>query len=110
MAGVLVLDFKLRAPFSIFGFGTHPLRLAWRKASSKHAILFVACISGPHRGVRDIRAVSHRDEAASHRNLCIDGGDHGEGEGDGDLHHGKCDGEKNLGQFEECLKGVGIWC
>ena len=86
LLGVLVLDFELCfAKIGVLGLGAHPLRLARRETSSKHAILLVACISDPSLGLFFVPAVAP-DEAASHRDFCVDGGDHGEGDTDGDLH------------------------
>lgn len=94
---VLVLDFEFDVRLvAVLGLGAHPLRLARRKASSEHAVLSFARISDPDLGLGDIQAPAP-DEAASHCDLCVDRGDHGEGDGGGDLHDERYDGEEILG-------------
>jgi len=94
---VLVLDFEFDVrQVAVLGLGAHPFRLTRRKASSEHAVLGFARISDPDLRLGDIQAPAP-DEAASHCDLCIDGGEHGKGDGGGDLHDERCDGEELFG-------------
>lgn len=103
LVGVLVLDLEQRVGVieAVFRLGTHHFRLAWRKASCKHAILGSAGIVNPSHGLFLV-VLPAPEKASSCRNFCAS--DDSEGGGGGDLHGERCRRDLVLGSFAKCLE------